>query len=256
MRIKKKIAGAACLAFGLFGASAANAAVTYTPTFSTSTGTGTETFSAATDFQTTDYLALFNIPKFDTSLGTLTSLSVTVGGSMAATGSVTNSGAGAASGVVISQNSTITDNPPQLVAGSFGGTTILSGSPNGDTFLLFLTSATAGSSVGVVGPSATISGIGLSSGFTTQTINQTSGFDPNLIGSGTFGITFATGEFTTSGGSGGNLAQSAATQDNITLGVTYNFSSETPPVPEPASMTLIATGLLGIAAITRRRRNL
>jgi PEP-CTERM motif len=255
MHVTTRAAGVAILAFGLIGASEANATVTYTPTFSISTGTGTETFTAATGAQTTDFLAQFNIPQFDSALGTLTSLSITVGGSMNAIGSVTNSAAGPASFVGITQTSTFTDNSPQFVAGSFSP--ITGGSPNGDGFLLVTSSAVATASLGTVASGATIDPIALNALFATQTFTQSSGFDPNLIGSGAFGITFATGEFTTTGGSGGNLSNLVTTQDNLSLSVTYNYSAASPPpVPEPASLTLMATGVMGIGAAIRRRRKI
>jgi PEP-CTERM motif len=257
MHVTTRTVGVAILVFGLIGASEANATVTYTPTFSISTGTGTETFTAATGAQTTDFLAQFNIPQFDSALGTLTSLSITVGGSMNAIGSVTNSGAGAATGVNITQNSTFTDNPPQPVGGSLGSALVTDGSASGDTFLLFTSSAQAGTGLGTLASGVTDSGIPLAALFSNQTLNQSSGFDANLLGNGVFGILFATGEYTTTGGSGGNISNSVTTQDNLSLSVTYNYSAASPPpVPEPASLTLMATGVMGIGAAIRRRRKI
>ena len=253
MRVSAKATGAVLIAFGVIGASAANA-TTITPTFTSTTGAGFETFTASTGANTTDFFTLFNIPQFNSTLGTLTQITVSVGGTMNATGTLINSAASPATGTTISQNSTITDASPQFVAGSVGTVVINGGTSGGDTFLLFTTSANGGAAVGTIAASTTVNNINLSGNFTPSSVTQTSSFDPNLIGLGTYGVTFNTGEYTTSGGSGGNLTASATTLDNLNLSITYNYSNPQIPTPEPASLALIGSGLAGIAVATRRRR--
>lgn len=79
-------------------------------------------------------------------------------------------------------------------------------------------------------------------------VNYTSGLSPP---SGVGGISFNVGFATTTAVYNGYV-------DDFTIGIngvntTYDFDPN-PPVPEPSTLTLLGSGLLGMAAMRRRRR--
>ncbi len=255
MFTKSAVAAVAATGLGLLAAPVAQATPTYTQNFSNySCAAGSCTGTDTTGSQSTDYLATFNIPKFDTSLGTLTNMviSVTPTNGISATASIKNSGGTDATSVFITQESLITTTASAAV----GATTVTGGSNGGDSNLSFTGLANPGVSVGTIAAGATVNGINLSGNFAASPTMSFSGIDPNLeaLGGGTFGITFATGEYTTLGSSGGNLSASVATSDNINMSVQYTYTNPPPPpVPEPASLALLGAGLAGLGAVRRRR---
>lgn len=53
--------------------------------------------------------------------------------------------------------------------------------------------------------------------------------------------------------SGGNLTTSQKTSAGADITVTYNYSEGPPPVPEPSTLILFGTGLLGLAGMLRNK---
>lgn len=199
-----------------------------------------ETFTDSVSIQPTNFTASVSIPRFDPSLGTLTSIDFTLMGTVLGTAKFESEDA-APSTVITNLQATIKLERPDL-----------------STVTVVLPTVTTSTSVtafdGVVD-------FGGTSGrtFTGQTSSATSSISSPpplsdlLLFTGLTNIVLPVLATGTSTGSGnGNLDLSFRTNASAVVTVTYNYTPLR-AVPEPSSFALIGLGGAGLALIRLRR---
>jgi hypothetical protein len=194
------------------------------------------------------------IGQFDSSLGTLTKVDITLSGNLGSTLTVIPGATPSGSGYSVTWSK---DPAGFLPAGDPSNTW-------GFRFLISDSSSlglTAGNSIvnsGNITPTAT--GLTGTNSFTygindTRTYSLTSGLNP-FIGTGLFNFVANANTFDTFGvsGAGSGASQSLATALTGTLSATYTFAPAA--VPLPAAAWLMVSGIASMSAAARRRKAL
>ena len=200
-----------------------------------------------------------NLNLFDSSLGTLASVvisgtygfnsTVTVanGAAESSSGTVkTESGSGFSSGVS-SINSVI-----QALLDTVGSVTIGSSTLNPAAFDLL--GSTQSYSLASGGSAQVFSNASVHTNgpVTDTTPADLAAFEAN--GGGLFDVLFNTITGTDLSNTGGNTSAQQSTTATGTVSIYYTYNTPTTNSPEPASLALMGTGVIGIAAVLRRRR--
>lgn len=211
----------------------------------------TETFTANYDNQTLDLNTVLNLTKFDTSLGTLNSIQVTLDAATSISGTVQNTSSGPyGSGSYIFDLSNYrlgsssidtalkTKFTGSAVLKAYSLTVDLSGLGVGDTMIL----NNVGNDTGIDNESV------LSRSYTFTSADSLYSL---VQGTGTFGIDASTitGSQTFLVPNGANSSINLTGVGSIDATVVYNFT----PVPEPSTVAILGGGFASLLLFLRRR---
>lgn len=215
------VVGVSAAIFGLGSAERAEAA------------TSTQTLSVSTAL--TDWSQNLNFNKFDSSLGTLNSVSFTFSSSVTTTITVTNTGTSSSNGTVRTEIRISLVDPSGYFAGD---------APQIDAFVPlsdapYTLAAGANQQLGPFSRNVSSGGYNYT---TTQVLAE-------FTGTGTIPLTLSTFTQTLLANNGGNTSASQVTSANGNVTLVYDYTA----VPEPTTALLVGAG--GVALLLRRRRS-
>jgi hypothetical protein len=197
--------------------------------------TQTVTFGSSGSPLTNGSTATLAFAQFDTSLGTLTSVTIQVSDSMTVVSQAVSFGAGTSTYTNFENTGTVVVTGPDATALS----TSLSTTPG----------------------SGTITGVGTVLNVDSETNNNLGAGPTNVssanfgayegVGVGTFNVT-AGANNSFSGSTSGAVAASGTTTSYGSVTITYTYTATA--VPEPASMAMVGIGLGALVVVSRFRR--
>jgi len=201
--------------------------VTVTANIGAPTNWGTST-------QTSGYSPTFNlsVPAFDTSLGTLTGVVVTLTDNVNGTLTLTNNGSGSTN-----VSAFLIDIAKTLLPGGFLKTETISTPSFSDPTLA------QGASLG---PSPVTASASTSKTYLSSLATFESAWS---VTTGDFGSVD-----TTSGNGNGVAAYTDSSSLIVSAQYTYTPTPTTTPAPEPATMAILGSGLAGLGLLRRRRK--
>jgi hypothetical protein len=205
---------------------------------------GPSTVSAATDFS-----GSFLFAKFDTSLGTLNSVFLTLGTSLDTTLTVTNNSVDPSSGNAKTELQAALYDPSASVSTAGNILTVTGGSFDVQDDVL-----TTGAAYNLASGNSTILHPPTKN-TDTGAVNITSaGSKSYFSGAGNAAISYKTFTTTVLNNTGGNTSAAQSTTDALSATLVYNYTPSTPSTPEPGTWAMLAAGAsTGLVAIRRRR---